>query len=123
MGDVTQVGDLLHGKEKVVFGDAGHIGAEKHAPAKRGRKGHIAAKRSKVKAIEDETLRGLTEQIEYLKASVRAAVEHPFRVIKRQFGHVKARYRGLAKNGAQVLTLFALSNLWMTRQYLLEKAG
>jgi hypothetical protein len=44
-------------------------------------------------------------------------------VVKRQFGHVKARYPGLAKNGAQVLTLFALSNLWMTRTYLLKKAG
>jgi len=122
-GDVTQVGNLLHGKEKRVFGDAGYMGAEKHAPAKRGRKWHIAAKRSKVKAMEDEVLRGLTEQIEHLKASIRAAVEHPFRVVKRQFGHVKARYRGLAKNGAQVLTLFALSNLWMTRKHLLEKAG
>ncbi|MGH8403494.1 MAG: IS5 family transposase, partial [Gammaproteobacteria bacterium] len=123
VGDVTQVGNLMQGKENVVFGDAGYIGAEKHAPAKRGRKWHIAAKRSKVKAIEDETLRDLTEQIEHIKASIRAAVEHPFRVIKRQFGHVKARYRGLAKNGAQVLTLFALSNLWMTRAYLLEKTG
>jgi IS5 family transposase len=36
-------------------------------------------------------------------------------VVKRQFGHVKARYRGLAKNGAQMLTLFALSNVWMAR--------
>lgn len=123
VGDVTQVGDLLHGKERAVFGDAGYIGAEKHAPAKRGRQWYIAAKRSKVKAIEDETLRDLTEQIEHIKASIRAAVEHPFRVIKRQFGHLKARYRGLAKNGAQVLTLFALSNLWMSREYLLEKAG
>jgi IS5 family transposase len=42
--------------------------------------------------------------------------EHPFRVIKRQFGYTKVRYRGLAKNSAQVLTLFALSNLWMTRR-------
>jgi IS5 family transposase len=123
VGDVTQVGNLLHGKEKIVFGDAGYMGAEKHAPAKRGRKWHIAAKRSKVKAIEDEVLRGLTEQVEHLKASIRSAVEHPFRVVKRQFGHAKARYRGLAKNGAQMLTLFALGNLWMTRKYLLEKIG
>jgi IS5 family transposase len=123
VGEVTQVGDLLHGKEKAVFGDAGYTGAEKHAPAKRGREWYIVAKRSKVKAIEDETLRDLTEQIEQLKASIRAAVEHPFRVIKRQFGHVKARYRGLAKNGAQVLTLFALSNLWMTRRHLLGTIG
>jgi IS5 family transposase len=54
-----------------------------------------------------------------LKASVRAKVEHPFRVIKRQFGHVKVRYRGLKKNTAQLMTLFALSNLWMARRTLL----
>jgi IS5 family transposase len=45
-------------------------------------------------------------------------VEHPFRVIKRQFGFTKVRYRGLAKNTAQIVTLFALSNLWMARKKL-----
>jgi len=56
---------------------------------------------------------------------VRAKVEHPFRVIKRQFGHVKVRYRGLAKNTAQWHALFALSNLWMVRKRLLatDRAG
>ena len=48
-------------------------------------------------------------------------LEHPFRVIKRQFGHVKARYRGLAKNGSQLVTLFALSNLWLARRTLLAR--
>ena len=57
----------------------------------------------------------LTDQLERIKASIRAKVEHPFRVIKRQFGHVKVRYRGLKKNTAQLHTLFALSNLWMAR--------
>jgi IS5 family transposase len=46
---------------------------------------------------------------EHFKASVRAKAEHPFPVIKRQFGYTKVRYRGLAKNTAQALTLFALS--------------
>ena len=68
-------------------------------------------------------MRAQTEQLEHIKASIRATVEHPFRVVKRQFGHVWARYRGLAKNGAQVLTLFALSNLWMIRRTLLATAG
>ncbi|AKC81231.1 transposase [Xanthomonas arboricola] len=54
---------------------------------------------------------------------MRAKVEHPFRVIKRQFGYAKVRYRGLAKNTAQVLTLFALSNLWLTRKELMPAAG
>ena len=57
------------------------------------------------------------------EAQVRAKVEHPFRVIKRQFGYVKVRFRGLAKNTAQLMTLFALSNLWMARRHLLATAG
>jgi IS5 family transposase len=73
-----------------------------------------------VKAIEDTELRELTERIEHIKASIRAVVEHPFRVIKRQFGYMKVRYKGLAKNAAQVKTLFALSNLWMARGTLLR---
>jgi IS5 family transposase len=47
-------------------------------------------------------------------------VEHPFRVIKRQFGYVKVKYRGLAKNTANLMTLFALSNIWMVRKRLLN---
>lgn len=118
VADVVEVDKLLHGKEKAVFADAGYIGADKRAP-KRGRKWFVAAKRSKVKAIEDEQLRDLTQQIEHFKASVRARVEHPFRVVKRQFGFQKVRFKGLAKNTAQILTLFALANLWMARSTLL----
>lgn len=119
VGDVTRVDMLLHGKEEHVFGDAGYTGAEKRA-GKRGRKFWIAEKRSKVKAITDTILRDIIEKLEHAKASIRAKVEHPFRVVKRQFGYVKARYRGLAKNGAQVATLFALANLWMARKTLLK---
>lgn len=119
VADVVEVPNLLHGKERHVFGDAGYTGAPKRAP-RRGRKFWIAAKRSVVKAIEDPALRAITEQLEHAKASIRAAVEHPFRVLKRQFGYVKVRYKGLAKNGAQVTTLFALVNLWMARRTLLQ---
>ncbi|MCO6062034.1 IS5/IS1182 family transposase, partial [Pseudomonas sp. MOB-449] len=45
--------------------------------------------------------------------------EHPFRLIKCQFGYPKVSFRGLAKNTAQLVTLFALSNLWMMRKRLL----
>lgn len=62
-------------------------------------------------------------KIEKAKAQVRAKVEHPFREIKRQFGYVKTRFRGLAKNTAQLNTLFALSNLWKVRRQLLPAAG
>ena len=57
-------------------------------------------------------------QINRIIAMVRAKVEHPFRIIKRQFGHVKTRYRGLAKNRAQLFTLFALGNLFLVRRRL-----
>lgn len=65
------------------------------------------------------TYDAIVNEIERLKASVRAKVEHPFRVIKRQFGFVTMRYRGLAKNTAQLTTLFALSNLWTARRELM----
>ena len=50
---------------------------------------------------------------------MRAKVEHPFRVIKRPFGHLKTRYRGLAKNRAHLFTLFALGNLFLVRRRLM----
>ncbi|EJN6721699.1 TPA: IS5 family transposase [Pseudomonas aeruginosa] len=119
VGDVTEIANLLHGREKAVYGDSGYRGAAKRVKPKRGRHFYIAEQRSKVKAIADAKLREITERIEHLKASIRAAVEHPFRVVKRQFGHTKARYRGLAKNHGQMVTLFALANLWMARKQLL----
>ncbi len=60
----------------------------------------------------------ICDQIERLKAGIRAKVEHPFRIFKRQFGYMKTRYRGLMKNTAQITTLFALGNLWMARRAL-----
>ena len=63
------------------------------------------------------------DQLEHFKASIRAKVKHPFRVIKRQFGFVKVKYRGLAKNTAILVTLFALSNLWMVRRQLMGVTG
>ncbi|MNN89699.1 hypothetical protein D3C81_2075500 [compost metagenome] len=61
----------------------------------------------------------MIRQIEKTKAQTRAKVEHPFRVIKCQFGYTKVRFRGLANNTAQLVTLFALPNLWMMRKRLL----
>jgi transposase, IS5 family len=116
---VTQGHDLLHGKEKVVFADAGYQGADKR-PEATGVKWQVAMRPSKRRGLADSGWAALLEQAEKLKASVRAKVEHPFRVIKRQFGHVKVRYRGLAKNTAQLVTLFALSNLWMVRKRILK---
>jgi len=56
-----------------------------------------------------------------LQWQLRAKVEHPFRVIKRPFGHVKTRYRGLATNRAQLFTLFALGNPFLVRRRLMTR--
>jgi IS5 family transposase len=121
--DVTQTERLLHGKEKSVWGDAGYTGANKREGlAERRLKWHIATKPGKLKVMPQGEWKDATHYVEYLKAAVRAKVEHPFRVIKRQFGYTMVRYRGLAKNTGQVLTLFALSNVWMARHRLLAMA-
>ncbi len=67
-------------------------------------------------AGQEPTVQSPDRGLEKLKARIRAKVEHPFQVIKRQWGYVKVRYRGLAKNTAQLHALFALSNLWMVRR-------
>lgn len=119
VNDVTEANALLHGEENEAFGDAGYQGASKRPDAKPGVRWNIAMRPGKRRAL-DKTRESnrLIDELERLKASIRAKVEHPFRVIKRQFGHVKVRYRGLAKNTAQLHTLFALSNLWMVRRQL-----
>lgn len=120
VNDVTQGHGLLHGEETDVFADAGYQGAMKR-PEATGVAWHVAMRPGKRRVLDKS--RGshqLVEQLEKIKAGIRAKVEHPFRVIKCQFGFVKVRYRGLAKNTAQLVTLFALSNLWMARKRLIE---
>ncbi|GAC1436200.1 MAG: hypothetical protein NVSMB6_32540 [Burkholderiaceae bacterium] len=84
---------------------------------------YVAEKRGKIKAMVPGKLKASAQRVERLKAQVRAKVEHPFRVMKRQFGYIKVRFKGLAKNTAQIITLFALTNLWMARRALLRPTG
>ena len=122
--DVTQAHALLHGEEEVVFADSGYRGVTKREEIQTQHPGvdwKVAMMPGKRKALDKTTpVNRLVEQLEKLKASIRAKVEHPFRVIKCQFGYRKTRYKGLAKNTAQLLTLFALSNLWMVRKRILQ---
>ena len=120
--DVEQVADLLHGKEEQVWADSGYRGAQSRVD-REDLQWHIAARPSDIAKLPAGRARALVQKTEHRKASVRAKVEHPFRVIKRQFGLVKVRFRGLAKNTAHVVTLFALSNLWMARKQLMASAG
>ena len=83
----------------------------------------IAAKRGRILALPEGAARRTAQRAAMRKASIRAKVEHPFRVIKRQFGLMKVRFRVWAKNTAHVITLFALSNLWMARRKPLAMTG
>jgi len=120
--DVEQVADLLHGKEEQVWADSGYRGAQSRVDREE-LKWHIAARPSDIAKLPEGRAKDRIKKKEHRKASVRAKVEHPFRVIKRQFGLVKVRFRGLRKNTAHVVTLFALSNLWMMRHKLIAMMG
>ena len=116
--DINIAGQLLHGEEDVAFGDSGYRGIQKREEAQ-GPDWFVAMMPSKRRKLNPFLYPGMVaECVEKMKAGMRAKVEHPFRVLKRQFGYTKVRYRGLAKNTAQIVTLFALSNLWMVRRKL-----
>ena len=119
--DVEQIADLLHGKEEAVWADSGYRGAQTRVE-REDLQWHIAARPSDIAKLPEGRMKTAAQKREHRKASVRAKVEHPFRVIKRQFGLMKVRFRGLAKNTAHVVTLFALSNLWMARHKLMAMA-
>jgi len=126
VADIAQTHALLHGQEKKVYADAGYLGVEKReeiASRNPGVAWHVAAKRGQVKAMAEGWVKELTVQLERIKARVRARVEHPFHILKNLFRHRKTRYRGLAKNTAQLHCLFALANLFITRRSLLSTAG
>jgi IS5 family transposase len=111
VGDITQAGALLHGEEEHAFGDAGYRGVDKREEAK-GPRWHTAMQPGKRRKLDlRRKWSRLLEQAEQLKASVRAKVEHPFHVVKNLFRHRKVRYRGLAKNEAQLFSLFGLFGL------------
>ena len=123
VNDVTQAHACLHGDETDIFGDAGYQGvAKREENREKAVTWYIAMKPGMRKALPDTKLGRLLEKIEHAKASVRAKVEHPFRIVKRQFGFLKTRYRGLKKNTAQLVTLFALANLFQMRHRLMPTA-
>ena len=112
VADVTQAHALLHGQETAVLGDAGYQGVAKRAENQDTPvTWHVALRPGVRRALPDDDLGRLQERIERVKAGLRAKVEHPFHVIKNLFKYRKTRYRGLAKNTAQLFTLFGLANL------------
>jgi IS5 family transposase len=114
VADVTKTSELLHGQEQQVHADAGYTGVEKRteiAALERKIDWQIARKRGQIKTMAEGAEKETLKTVEKAKASVRAFVEHPFHILKNIFRHRKVRYRGLAKNGHQLYTLFGLANV------------
>jgi IS5 family transposase len=111
VSDISQTHELLHGQEQDVFADAGYLGVQKRAEITSRQdqpRWPIAAKRGAIRALPE----GKLKEPERIKSQIRARVEHPFHIFK----HRKTRYRGLAKNTAQLHPLFALANLILARR-------
>ena len=114
VADVTKTAELLHGQEQQVHAHAGYTGVEKRVEIvalERKIDWQIARKRGPIKVMVEGSEKEAVKALEKAKASVRAFVEHPFHIVKNLFRHRKVRYRGLAKNGHQLHTLFGLANV------------
>ena len=123
VNDVTQGHALLHGEEHLVIADAGYQGIEKREERSTDATWHVAMRPSQRKALPDTESGRRDEWIEWMKARIRARVEHPFLIVKNRFGLRKVRYRGLAKNTAQLFSLLALANLLIAKRRLLALQG
>jgi len=112
--DAKLTGDLIRPDDVVVFGDKGYVSDKR----KRAARANGICWAVKDKRKRGHSLSASQKKRNRKHGSVRAKVEHVFRVIKCQFGYRKVRYRGLAKNEAQFLTLTALANIFLARKRL-----
>jgi transposase, IS5 family len=118
--DLTPAAELLHGEEQVVYADAGYQGiAKRPEMAGKSTEFRVAMRPGKRRALPDTPDGKLQDLVETAKAHIRAKGEHPFRVIKQQFGFQKTRLRGMVKNRCKVNVLAALTNLFLARHLLL----
>jgi IS5 family transposase len=123
--DITETAHLLHGEACFVSADSGYRGAQKREELKNVKADWLIAEMpSKVRTLKKHPRKNKQPiQTEYIKASIRAKVEHPFRIIKCQFGFRKAIYRGLAKNDSKLAMLFALANVFRVDQMIRVARG
>jgi len=110
--DAKVMDNLIREDDTAVYGDKGYASDAKKAAAEEA--GVMWAVKEKAKPGRDLTKRQRARNRRFGK--VRAKVEHVFRVLKCQFGYRRVRYRGIAKNGAQVFALLALANLYLVRR-------
>src|SRR5271168_4995724 len=114
IADSKMLPELLHGEERKVWGDAAYQGQGEKIRGKAPHAQDMTSRRARYKQIVDQ----LQRRKNRTKAQVRSKVEHVFRVMKRQFGFDRVRYKGLAKNANRMFACFALVNLYLTRKRL-----
>jgi IS5 family transposase len=116
VADITQLPALLHGEERVLYGDQAYWkAADRHAFEARG----VRYRVNRRAVSRDRPLTQGWRAINCARSRTRACGEHAFHVVKRLWGFTKVRYRGVAKNLARAFTLFALANLYLVRRRLL----
>lgn len=114
VADSRVLPDLLHGEERKVWGDGGYQGQTAAIKEAAPKAQDMTCKRTRYKHRVDELQRAKNRS----KSSIRAKVEHPFRILKRVFSFDKVRYKGLAKNHHRLCACFALVNLYLHRKRL-----
>src|SRR5476649_719122 len=114
VSDCHMLPGLLHGEERKVWGDGGYQGQTEAIKEAAPKAQDMTCKRTRFKGVVDE----LQKKKNRSKSSVRAKVEHVFRILKRVFGFDKVRYRGIAKNHHRLCANFALVNLYLHRKRL-----
>jgi IS5 family transposase len=113
--DITQLPQLLHGDESVLYGDQAYWKeADRQAFEEQGVRYRVNRRPSGTKPLNERW-----RKINRARSRHRARCEHPFRVVKHLWGFNKTRYRGIAKNLARAQTMFALANLYAVRRSLL----
>ena len=116
--DVNEAGHLIREDDEVMYGDSGYLNAAEHMESLgeerlSGLEFRINVRPSSIKMSKDYQGIRWDEEIENRKSSTRCKVEHPFLIVKRQFGYCKTVYKGLAKNMNRFNVLFASANLVM----------
>jgi len=114
--DIGQLPRLLREDDRAVFGDKGYVN---NTIKRLARKAGVFWGVS-LKASRQHPLTNANKRFNHKMSSIRARVEHVFRVVKRQFGYTKVRYKGIAKNAAQVFSLIGLTNLYLARRALMN---
>lgn len=114
--DISQLPELLHGDERELYGDQAYWKqSDRDAFEQAGVKYRV----NRRAPGGNKNLSERWRRINRARSRTRARGEHPFQVIKHQWGFTKTRYRGIAKNLARAYTMFALANLYALRRRLL----